>query len=77
MVGASYCCGRLSVGRKRPSKVVVSITPEELGQTMKRGSLPMHWLGDLDGQKRYERFPMVGTGKGKGWTIRYMWQRSM
>ena len=48
--GVELSCGR-SLVWKGPLKEEI-ITPEELGQTLKRDSLSMHWLGDSDGQKR-------------------------
>ena len=50
----------------------MSITPEELGQTIRIESLPLQWRGDSVGQKRDGKFPMLGKDKGKGETIRYL-----
>ena len=52
----------------------VSITPDEVEQTMKRESLLLQWRGDSVGQNRDGRFLMlVGRkDKGKGETIEYL-----
>ena len=53
-----------------------SIAPEELGEAMKKESLPLQWLGASEGQNKDGRFPMMGKGKGEGETIRWKWKGS-